>query len=343
LEANPRRVSNELRNIEVADQSRTPFLVPKNVNSENINGDLLPGENGRAYKNFYIAKKRSFSVDNSAPLNFSSSAKNSNSSRKPKLSAPTPSTTKLETVDRLPRVITSDLEESSVENYSLKKISESLNNYSESEEMFPPTQQFIKPTMTQSEQELKDELSNLLRSVKPQQGGLQEHPLGVPTPRHLMSGYQTCMDQCYPGLFIGDRLAATNISYLKQVGITHVVNTAEGNGFCTVDTNANYYKAEGIKYIGFQLLDVVSADIQQFFEPAAQFIDECLKNNGRVLVHCFMGISRSATISAAFLILKREMTAKKALFTLRKNRHIFPNDGFLLQLIQMEKNMVQTK
>ncbi|KAK7077242.1 Dual specificity protein phosphatase 3 [Halocaridina rubra] len=148
-----------------------------------------------------------------------------------------------------------------------------------------------------------------------------------------------CMDECYPGLYIGDIGAAKDKAYLTKVGITHVLNTAQGNKFATVDTDNQYYEDVGIKYMGMKLLDIPTANIKQFFHSGADFIEDALATGGKVLVHCFMGISRSATISCAFLMLKRDMSALEALTTLRKNRAIFPNDGFLSQLAELDNNL----
>ena len=38
------------------------------------------------------------------------------------------------------------------------------------------------------------------------------------------------------------RAAAKNTFYLKNVGVTHVLNTAEGQQSGTVDTNEKFYK-----------------------------------------------------------------------------------------------------
>ncbi|XP_068232661.1 dual specificity phosphatase 29-like [Palaemon carinicauda] len=148
-----------------------------------------------------------------------------------------------------------------------------------------------------------------------------------------------CMDECYSNLYIGDIGAAKDKAYLQKVGITHVLNTAQGNKFATVDTDEEYYKDAGIKYLGMRLLDVPTANISQFFTAGANFIEDALSSGGKVLVHCFMGISRSATIACAFLMLKRDMCALEALTTLRKNRAIFPNEGFLRQLSELDNDL----
>ncbi|KAK8743254.1 hypothetical protein OTU49_001329 [Cherax quadricarinatus] len=155
----------------------------------------------------------------------------------------------------------------------------------------------------------------------------------------MSSGFGVCMDECYPGIYIGDLAAAKNKDYLKMIGITHVLNAAQGNKFATVDTDAEFYKDVGIKYMGIKLLDIPSANIAQFFDNSSQFIDDALSSGGKVLVHCFMGISRSATIAASYLMLKKHMSAVEAIQTLRKNRAIYPNDGFLSQLADLDNRL----
>lgn len=56
-----------------------------------------------------------------------------------------------------------------------------------------------------------------------------------------------------------------------------------------------------------------------------------------------MGISRSATITTAFLMIKRDMTAKEALIQVKKNRNVFPNEGFLRQLADLDNTLVKQR
>lgn len=46
--------------------------------------------------------------------------------------------------------------------------------------------------------------------------------------------------------------------------------------------------------------DVDYADLLIHLPSACQFIDQALRNGGNVLVHCVQGISRSATVIAAY-------------------------------------------
>jgi len=58
-------------------------------------------------------------------------------------------------------------------------------------------------------------------------------------------------DEVYPSLFIGDAAAAKNVKFLLHVGITHVLNTAEGRDEGLVDLSADHYSDTDIKYKGF--------------------------------------------------------------------------------------------
>ena len=56
-------------------------------------------------------------------------------------------------------------------------------------------------------------------------------------------------------------------------------------------------------------------------------------------MHCQQGVSRSASIVLAFLMLKRSMDIKEAVKTVRAKREIFPNDGFLKQLCELNETL----
>jgi len=179
------------------------------------------------------------------------------------------------------------------------------------------------------------QLHQVLETVRPRILPLPGYAKGERPPSHL-SGRN--MDLCFDeGLYIGDRVAAMDLDYLRRVGITHVLNAAQGTSGCTVDTSQHFYAKAGITYLGFKLLDVPSADISPHFEEAADFIEGALKGGGRVLVNCYMGISRSATLCCGFLVLRRRHTAAEALTTLRLRRHVFPNDGFISALARLEE------
>ncbi|XP_077287732.1 dual specificity protein phosphatase 3-like isoform X2 [Arctopsyche grandis] len=147
-------------------------------------------------------------------------------------------------------------------------------------------------------------------------------------------------DEVYPRLFVGNEEAAKSKKYLKLMGITHVLNTAEGKHFGQVDTDHLYYRdCPRIKYLGFPLIDHPSTDISRYFYIAAKFVSEAMYSGGKVLVHCKMGVSRSATCAIAYLMIERNMSASEAIRTISRNRNIRPNEGFMLQLCKLNDEL----
>jgi atypical dual specificity phosphatase len=83
--------------------------------------------------------------------------------------------------------------------------------------------------------------------------------------------------------------------------------------------------------------DSASYNIRYNFEEAFRFIDDATARGGRVLVHCAMGISRSATIVIAYLMYKYRVPLATAYnFVKARRPEINPNPGFMNALQQYE-------
>ncbi|KAH8276533.1 hypothetical protein KR044_004728, partial [Drosophila immigrans] len=156
-------------------------------------------------------------------------------------------------------------------------------------------------------------------------------------------------DEVYPGIYIGDAAAAKNKTYLRLMGITHVLNAAEGCRYGQVDTGHSYYRDMPsvrrqhkdcfFRYMGFPMIDAPTTDISRYFYVASKFIDSAISSGGKVLVHCLVGMSRSATCVLAYLMICRKMSAVDAIRTVRMRREIRPNDGFLQQLADLDMEL----
>ena len=119
--------------------------------------------------------------------------------------------------------------------------------------------------------------------------------------------------------------------------MTAVLNAAQGNleGWSVVNTKESYYTRVGIQFLGVPAIDLNSFPLRDYFEQAADWIEKVVKEGGIVLVHCVKGISRSASLIIAFLIIKKKMTLQQAILTIKKKRSIAPNEGFMQQLIEL--------
>ena len=86
-------------------------------------------------------------------------------------------------------------------------------------------------------------------------------------------------------LHTGTGETAKNLKYLLDIGVTHLLNTAEND----VNVNPKRYTKEGISYKGFRCPDLPQADIAQFFDESVEFIDRALSFScGKVFVNCLL-------------------------------------------------------
>lgn len=131
------------------------------------------------------------------------------------------------------------------------------------------------------------------------------------------------MDQIIPYLWLGGISALRNVEELKFCGIRSVLSVLRGS----VTVHPTF------RSVQIPLDDVEEEDILSHLVPAISFISAEIEKGHGVLVHCHGGISRSATIVAAYLMYSQGMTTEAALELIRKSRPaVSPNEGFLKQL-----------
>ncbi|KAK1664737.1 hypothetical protein QYE76_052896 [Lolium multiflorum] len=136
-------------------------------------------------------------------------------------------------------------------------------------------------------------------------------------------------------MYIGGALAARSTYTLQHLGVTHVlclcaneIGQSESQKPCLFD------------YRNFSINDDENADISDVFKDASDFIDFVEHLHGKVLVHCFEGKSRSATVVLAYLMLRKNYTLLEAWNMLKKvHRRAQPNDGFARVLLDLDKRL----
>ncbi|XP_008112490.2 dual specificity protein phosphatase 13B isoform X1 [Anolis carolinensis] len=172
-------------------------------------------------------------------------------------------------------------------------------------------------------------------SETPELGALQRM-LWTPIPLHGN------VNEVWPNLYIGDLYIARNIEQLRHMGITHIVNAAAGKFH--IDTGAKFYKDLPADYYGVEADDDPKFNLSIYFHSTAKYIRAALNTpKGKVLVHCAMGISRSATLVLAFLMICENMTLVDALKSVREHRGVCPNSGFLSQLRDLDIQLARER
>jgi len=126
------------------------------------------------------------------------------------------------------------------------------------------------------------------------------------------------------GVWIGNFASATNKYELQRLGITHIVVAAYGLW--------EVYPGD-FKYKRIDVIDSNYSSMTKYFADVADYIHELVTSERKVLVHCVAGVSRSATLVAAYLILTQGYTADDAVTVIRRSRpQVQPNEAFMSQL-----------
>ena len=137
-------------------------------------------------------------------------------------------------------------------------------------------------------------------------------------------------------LYISSYKTASTVTDLKNLKITNIIN-------CSGDLCENLTPESSllnIDYLTLNIRDNVSENIESLFFKCINYINKVKENNGRVLIHCYKGVSRSVSIVIAYLIYLYRWTYDEAFDFVQSKRSIAnPNIGFYLQLKTFHKRL----
>lgn len=149
----------------------------------------------------------------------------------------------------------------------------------------------------------------------------------IPAPR-MGNG----MNKVLPGLFIGNFRDSKDQEQLTKNNITHILSIH--------DNAAPILKDK--KYLCICVSDTPDQDLSQYFHKCIKFIHECRLNGGSVVVHCLAGVSRSVTVSVAYIATVTGHSWRVALDAVRQSRNVAnPNYGFQKQLQAYEDKSLE--
>ncbi|KAA8581480.1 hypothetical protein FQN60_003061 [Etheostoma spectabile] len=98
---------------------------------------------------------------------------------------------------------------------------------------------------------------------------------------------------------------------LWKLGISHVLNVAHGSMHCQ---GSHDFYGSTVDYYGVPADDSPYFDLSRYFFSSAEYIQSALDMpGGRVFVHCAVGVSRSASIVLAYLMIHQHYTLLEAI------------------------------
>ena len=130
-------------------------------------------------------------------------------------------------------------------------------------------------------------------------------------------------------LFLGSQYTKLGLKKLRELGVTAIVNMRMHN----VYVKARY---EGIKYLHLPTVDNTAPTLKDLITGAA-FIENEIRNKGKVYVHCRQGLGRGPTMALAYLI-KTGLTYDDAFSLVKRVRNfISPRPSQISRLRELEE------
>ncbi|KAG0253181.1 hypothetical protein BG011_006507 [Mortierella polycephala] len=138
------------------------------------------------------------------------------------------------------------------------------------------------------------------------------------------------MQEILPSIYLGPYSATRNLENLRAAGITHIVtlwDTSEAKLL-------KVHHPDQFQYLQLEISDAATQNLIRNFPAVKEFIDRAIfSEDGKVLVNCMSGISRSPAFVIAYLMEATGMDYDVVYrFVQNKRFCMNPNPGFRHQL-----------
>ena len=122
-------------------------------------------------------------------------------------------------------------------------------------------------------------------------------------------------NEVIPNLFLGSSFNAYNKNELDKKNINIILNiTDEIDNFYECENNITYYK--------FSIRDNNCDDISNILNESYNVIEHHLEIGDRILVHCYMGASRSASVVIHYIMKKYGVSYEQTVNLVKRGRPV---------------------
>lgn len=141
------------------------------------------------------------------------------------------------------------------------------------------------------------------------------------------------ISEVLPSLYLCGACAVVRPETLENLEIKFVVNA-------TVELPDTPLPDEKPEYLRVAIKDSRESNLIDYFDQVADRIEKIRQEDGKSLVHCVAGVSRSVSLVLAYLMKYADMSLKNAFHHVRSVRpQVRPNLGFFKQLIEYEQRL----
>ncbi|KAM3963593.1 LOW QUALITY PROTEIN: protein phosphatase Slingshot [Aphomia sociella] len=137
-------------------------------------------------------------------------------------------------------------------------------------------------------------------------------------------GQMDAPTEVFDHVYLGSEWNASNLEELQRNGVRHILNVTR-----EID---NFFPGM-FDYLNIRVYDDDRTDLLKHWDNTYKYINKARNEGSKVLVHCKMGISRSASVVIAYAMKAFNWNFDKALNHVKAKRNcIKPNTNFLNQL-----------
>lgn len=140
----------------------------------------------------------------------------------------------------------------------------------------------------------------------------------------VILGQMDAATEIFPHVYLGSEWNASNLDELQSNGVGYILNVTK-----EID---NFYPGT-FDYLNIRVYDDEKTELLRHWDRTFRYITQVKEKESKVLVHCKMGISRSASVVVAYAMKAFNMSLDEALALVKKKRScIKPNQAFCNQL-----------
>ncbi|XP_008301481.1 protein phosphatase Slingshot homolog 2b [Stegastes partitus] len=151
----------------------------------------------------------------------------------------------------------------------------------------------------------------------------------------VILGQMDSPTEIFDHVFLGSEWNASNLEELQKSGVQYILNVTR-----EID---NFFPGV-FEYHNIRVYDEEATDLLAYWNDTYKFISRAKKAGSKCLVHCKMGISRSAATVIAYAMKEYGWDLKKAFDYVKERRTVTkPNPSFMRQLEEYQGILLASK